>query len=114
MSDLIIRESKIPHAPYHIIDSQNNFIATIHQDKEDKLHALLFKNSPVMEELLWNVLNECCNGDKVFTLSIELMSKITSVLNDICTHREEELKDWKDIIYEKFKDEPLPDSFTKN
>lgn len=76
--ELIIRESGVPHSPYHLVDENENFIATIHLSENSKEYAVLFSQSKKMGELLLKVLEENSNHDVV---SLELNTEITKILN---------------------------------
>jgi hypothetical protein len=102
-------DSKVPHAPYIIVDDEYNLIATIHHSLTCKEDAELFTNAPKMKNLLWRIFSEISNSKESIPLSFDLVNDITLMLT---TLENDKAKDWKDKIFDKHKDEKLPDVFT--
>lgn len=55
---LIIRKSGIPHSPYHLVDENENFIATIHLSERCSDYAVLFSKAEILAELLIDDVNQ--------------------------------------------------------
>ncbi len=99
--------SNVPHAPYIIVDDEYNLIATIHHSLTCKQDAKLFVNAPEMKNLLWQVFEEVSQFKETIPLSLDLLNDISKVLLSLDNEN-----DWKDQLYDKYKDEKLPDVFT--
>jgi len=116
-NDLIIKNSSVPHIPFHIIDGKGNVIADLFQNIESEKYARLFQNAPRMYNILWNVLQN-------YSVSINdnsIPDKDLDVLKDILELQAELLEStikrnettWQDEVFEKHKDEPLSEPFKK-
>lgn len=114
-NDLIIKNSSVPHIPFHIIDSKGNVIADLFQNIESEKYARLFKNAPRMYDILWNVLQNykvSLNDNSISDKDLKILTDISELqveLIESVTKRTETT--WQDEVFEKHKDEPLAKVF---
>ena len=95
--DLIIKNSGVPHLPFHIIDDKGNVIADLFHNIQSVSYARLFKNAPRMHKILWDVLenysvsiNDNSISDKdlkilkdISELQVELLEPINNRINKL-------------------------------
>ena len=116
--DLIIKNSGVPHLPFHIVDEKGNVIADLFHNIQSVTYARLFKNAPRMHKILWDVLEN-------YSVSINdnsISDKDLNILKDISELQVELLEPidnrteltWQDEVFEKHKDEPISEVFSPN
>ena len=114
-NDLIIKNSSVPHIPFHIIDSKGNVIADIFHNIESEKYARLFQYAPRMYDILWNVLQNysvSINDNSISDKDLDVLKDILEVQADLLESvikRNETT--WQDEVFEKHKDEPLSEPF---
>lgn len=110
--NLIVKESGVPHAPFHIVDENDNVIATIHHNFKSEDYARIFKLAPRMHGLLWRFLEYFSKKETI--IDTDILKAIAEVQIDLFGKEpiaKKPPKTWQDEIYEKHKDEPLPEVF---
>jgi hypothetical protein len=110
--NLIVKESGVPHAPFHIIDENDNVIATIHHNFKSEDYARIFKLAPRIHGLLWKFLEYFSKKETI--IDTEILKAIAEVQIELFGKEpiaKKTPKPWQDEIYEKHKDEPLPEVF---
>lgn len=110
--NLIVKESGVPHAPFHIVDENDNVIATIHHNFKSEDYASIFKLAPRMHGLLWKFLEYFSKEETI--IDTEILKAISEVQIELFGKKAIDTRTsttWQDEIYEKHKDEPLPDVF---
>jgi len=114
-NDLIIKNSSVPHIPFHIIDSKGNVIADIFHNIESEKYARLFQYAPRMYDILWNVLqnysvsiNDNSISDKDLDVLKDILEVQAELLESVIKRNE---TTWQDEVFEKHKDEPLSEPF---
>jgi hypothetical protein len=113
--NLKIKSSGIPHLPFHIIDENGNVIADLFHNIDSVTYARLFKNASRMNKILWDVLENysvSINSNTVTDRDLKILKDISEVqleLTEPIDNRNE--TSWQDEVFEKHKDEPLPEVF---
>lgn len=113
--NLKIKSSGIPHLPFHIIDENGNVIADLFHNIDSVTYARLFKNASRMNKILWDVLENYSVSIKSNTVTerdLKILKDISEVqleLTEPIDNRNE--TSWQDEVFEKHKDEPLPEVF---
>ena len=110
--NLIVKQSGVPHAPFHIVDENDNVIATIHHNFKSEDYARIFKLAPRMHGLLWRFLEYFSKKETI--IDTEILKAIAEVQIELFGKEpiaKKPPKTWQDEIYEKHKDEPLPEVF---
>jgi hypothetical protein len=113
--NLKIKSSGIPHLPFHIIDENGNVIADLFHNIDSVTYARLFKNASRMNKILWDVLENYSVSIKSNTVTerdlkiLKDISEIQLELTEPIDNRNE--TSWQDEVFEKHKDEPLPEVF---
>lgn len=110
--NLIVKESGVPHAPFHIVDENDNVIATIHHNFKSEDYARIFKQAPRMHGLLWKFLEYFSKEETI--IDTEILKAIAEVQIELFGKKNTDVRTsttWQDEIYEKHKDEPLPEVF---
>ena len=110
--NLIVKESGVPHAPFHIVDENDNVIATIHHNFKSEDYARIFKQAPRMHGLLWKFLDYFSKEETI--IDTEILKAIAEVQIELFGKKNTDVRTsttWQDEIYEKHKDEPLPEVF---
>tara|TARA_R110000782_G_scaffold177879_2_gene268780 strand:+ start:262 stop:687 length:426 start_codon:yes stop_codon:yes gene_type:complete len=113
--DLIIKNSGVPHLPFHIIDDKGNVIADLFHNIQSVSYARLFKNAPRMHKILWDVLENysvSINDNSISDKDLKILKDISELqveLLEPINNRNE--TSWQDEVFEKNKDEPLPEVF---
>jgi hypothetical protein len=116
--DLIIKNSGVPHLPFHIIDEKGNVIADLFHNVQSVSYARLFKNAPRMHKILWDVLeNYSCsiNDNSISDKDLKILKDISELQVELLEPIDNRTElTWQDEVFEKHKDEPLADLvFTK-
>lgn len=105
--NLIIKNSGVPHLPYHIIDSKGNVIADLFLSMEADKYARLFKNAPRMHQILWDVLKNysvSINDNSISDKDLQILKDIAELQSDLLepiNMRTETT--WQDEVFEKDK-----------
>tara|TARA_B110000908_G_scaffold165589_1_gene215286 strand:+ start:2918 stop:3322 length:405 start_codon:yes stop_codon:yes gene_type:complete len=113
--NLKIKSSGIPHLPFHIIDENGNVIADLFHNIDSLTYARLFKNASRMNKILWDVLENysvSINSNTVTDRDLKILKDISELqleLSEPIDNRNE--TSWQDEVFEKHKDEPLPEVF---
>ena len=113
--NLKIKSSGIPHLPFHIIDENGNVIADLFHNIDSVTYARLFKNASRMNKILWDVLENysvSINDNSVTDRDLKILKDISELqleLSEPIDNRNE--TSWQDEVFEKHKDEPLPEVF---
>ena len=113
--NLKIKSSGIPHLPFHIIDENGNVIADLFHNIDSVTYARLFKNASRMNKILWDVLENysvSINSNTVTDRDLKILKDISELqleLSEPIDNRNE--TSWQDEVFEKHKDEPLPEVF---
>jgi len=110
--NLIVKESGVPHAPFHIVDENDNVIATIHHNFKSEDYARIFKQAPRMHGLLWKFLEYFSKEETI--IDTEILKAIAEVQIELFGKKNTNVRTSttrQDEIYEKHKDEPLPEVF---
>ena len=113
--NLKIKSSGIPHLPFHIIDENGNVIADLFHNIDSLTYARLFKNASRMNKILWDVLENysvSINSNTVTERDLKILKDISEIqleLSEPIDNRNE--TSWQDEVFEKHKDEPLPEVF---
>ena len=113
--NLKIKSSGVPHLPFHIIDDKGNVIADLFHNIDSLTYARLFKNASRMNKILWDVLENYSvwiNSNTVTDRDLKILKDISELqleLSEPIDNRNE--TSWQDEVFEKHKDEPLPQVF---
>ena len=109
--NLIVKESGVPHAPFHIVDDNDNVIATIHHNFKSEDYARIFKLAPRMHGLLWRFLEYFSKEETIIDteilkaiaeVQIELFGKKTLMLEHQQLGKMKFMKNIKTSHYPKF------------
>ena len=112
--NLKIKSSGIPHLPFHIIDENGNVIADLFHNIDSVTYARLFKNASRMNKILWDVLENysvSINDNSVTDRDLKILKDISELQLELSEPIEDRIEQWKDEVFEKHKDEPLPQVF---
>tara|TARA_R110000824_G_scaffold6362_1_gene29481 strand:+ start:2012 stop:2437 length:426 start_codon:yes stop_codon:yes gene_type:complete len=112
--NLKIKSSGIPHLPFHIIDENGNVIADLFHNIDSVTYARLFKNASRMNKILWDVLENysvSINDNSVTDRDLKILKDISELQLELSEPIENRIEQWKDEVFEKHKDEPLPEVF---
>jgi len=116
--DLIIKNSGVPHLPFHIIDEKGNVIADLFHNVQSVSYARLFKNAPRMHRILWDVLENysaSINDNSISDKDLKILKDISELQVELLEPIDNRTElTWQDEVYEKLKDEPLPEPFNPN
>ena len=113
--DLIIKNSGVPHLPFHIIDKKGNVIADIFHNIQSVTYARLFKNAPRMHQILWDVLENysvSINDNSISDKDLKILKDISELQVELLEPIDNRTEiTWQDEVFEKHKNEPLPEVF---
>jgi len=113
--DLIIKNSGVPHLPFHIVDSKGNVIADIFHNIQSVTYARLFKNAPRMHQILWDVLENysvSINDNSISDKDLKILKDISELQVELLEPIDNRTEiTWQDEVFEKHKNEPLPEVF---
>ena len=112
--NLKIKSSGIPHLPFHIIDENGNVIADLFHNIDSVTYARLFKNASRMNKILWDVLENysvSINDNSVTDRDLKILKDISELQLELSEPIEDRIEQWKDEVFEKHKDKPLPQGF---
>lgn len=113
--NLIIKNSGVPHIPYHIIDDKGNVIADLFHNIESMSYARLFKNAPRMHKILWDVLenySDSINNNSVSIKDLKILKDISELQLEILEPIDGRTEtSWQDEILERLEKEKLGEIF---
>ena len=113
--DLIIKNSGVPHLPFHIVDDKGNVIADIFHNIQSVTYARLFKNAPRMHQILWDVLENysvSINDNSISDKDLKILKDISELQVELLEPIDNRTEiTWQDEVFEKHKNEPLPEVF---
>tara|TARA_Y100000389_G_C17419718_1_gene495985 strand:+ start:305 stop:703 length:399 start_codon:yes stop_codon:yes gene_type:complete len=113
--DLIIKNSGVPHIPHHIIDEKGNVVADIFHNIDSQSYARLFKNAPRMQKILWDVLENysvSINDNNISDKDLKILKDISELQVELLEPIDNRTETtWQDEVFEKNKDESLPEVF---
>lgn len=113
--DLIIKNSGIPHLPFHIIDEKGNVIADLFHNVQSVSYARLFKNAPRMHKILLDVLENysvSINDNSIFDKDLKILKDISELQVELLEPIDNRTElTWQDEVFEKHKNEQLPEVF---
>lgn len=116
--DLIIKNSGVPHLPFHIIDEKGNVIADIFHNIQSVTYARLFKNAPRMHQILWDVLENysvSINNNSISDKDLKILKDISELQVELLEPIDNRTEiTWQDEVFEKHKDEPISEVFSPN
>ena len=112
---LIIKNSGVPHLPFHIVDGKGNVIADIFHNIQSVTYARLFKNAPRMHQILWDVLENysvSINDNSISDKDLKILKDISELQVELLEPIDNRTETtWQDEVFEKHKKEPLPEVF---